>query len=357
MGDSKLDNEKLEDLLRVYQRATSADWADIEALLPDTQGSGLKRLLNYLAASLVELPRNPARNKRVIGERLNLIGRVLDRHIFADNTYASAKRDLRKILRNHFLSTKFTDKPPAIADKLRQQATRGFLISVGADEFDNTARMITRNKHLKTTRDQRHKDQLDISQEFIEDLCNGLNKSDNSHAILLLFELCTGARFGEIVVSSKFELAPTTENKRKRTVKSNLQAPPTVQHIKQTGLLKKISITVKPTVLIKPVLPYIDAADLLARLQQWRDDNHITQGPYDMKLVSRFRTATNELLREFIPGDYSTHILRAIYAVASYDLFRPPNMSENNFLRETLGHEALDVSLSYNHVNIIPNDE
>jgi hypothetical protein len=368
MANDSFVNDLLKDLLRVHPRTTAANWDDVNEMLGETTGQGLRKLVNFLSMAISDLPSKVKKtNKKQIGERLNLVGQVLDRHVLEDNSYANYKRDLRKVLRGHFLSTQFTDKPAKIADKLRQQATKPFLESVGATEFDNRARMIARNQDLKKTRDARHKDQLDISQEFIEDLCNQLMKdaSNKPHCVLLLMELCTGARFGEIVMASKFELMPEVPNKRKRTVKSDLPAPIEMQRVKQTGLLKKVvqvdeAGVDRPSSVIKPVLPYVPANELLMALANWRKKFGIAEnavGSYDTNTVQRFRAATNALLRSYIPGDYSTHILRAIYGVAAYDLFRPANMSENNFLREILGHDALDVSLSYNHVNIIPNSE
>lgn len=364
-------NSILQSLLNLPARASAAEWTDIENEINqldgrEVPGAGLRKLVNFLSLAISTLPKNYKRNKSAIGARLNLIGQVLDKHVIEDNSYASNKRDLRKVLRNHFLSDQFTDKEPKLADKMRQQATRGLLQYVGADKFDNRERMINRNANLRKTRDARHKDQLDISQEYIEDMVKAMvgniEAGVKPHSILLLMELCTGARFGEVVMASKFSRAPDMPNKRKKSVKSGIKTPAVVQRVKQQGLLKKV-VTVEntgPAEVIKPVLPYVDVDQLLEWLAEWREKYGITpamQGTYDVATVARFRQAANKLIKEYMGGDYSTHILRAIYAVAAYDLFRPANMSENDFIRGTLGHDALDVSLSYNHVNIIANDD
>ena len=105
-------------------------------------------------------------------------------------------------------------------------------------QFNNAARTIKVNKQQKEKRDLKHNTLYDISQAHIENMIQKMifdidsGESKYREAILLLPELCTGSRFGECVMASKYEYEGTRKTRRK-----DLKA----EWLLQTGLLKKRS--------------------------------------------------------------------------------------------------------------------
>lgn len=374
------------------------NWTETEALLNELEipSAGQAQLVKFLSNCITELPNNKTaltRSKTLLRETLDLVGEVLDHHILNDSSYKAEKTKLRKVLRDHFMSDQFTEEKETVADRLRQKNIKPFLLSLGVTKFDNAVRITKLNDEAKIKRDQRHNVQLDISQHQIDQMCqkmiSDIESGDPKYktAILLLTEVCLGARFGECVMAATFTHEEDRANSRKKTVKTNRTAPKIMQMVRQTGLLKKPPVAssipeekrdwtsdefkekldLLNRQVLKPCLPYVEASWLIEKLTEWRRSRGITdalEGTYNLKIVGRDRNAANKLLQtRYMDPRYNeqirlkTHLLRAIYAVSAFDLFREQGQSENKFIHDYLGHDAMEVSLSYNFVNMVPDNE
>ena len=151
--------------------------------------------------------------------------------------------------------------------------------------------------------------------------------------ICLLVELCTGARSGEVIEFSTFEVISMTK---------------TLTTIKQTGVLKQGDKS-KVTVITKPLLLGVNGKLLFKALEKWRSTNKQDVGNTNVRM--------NKLLVTYLPN-VTTHMLRAIYAHVAYDTIVKKGIygnvvTLNQFLQESLGHHSFEVGLSYLHVVVV----
>lgn len=374
-------NEKiLKKILALEPTDQTGKNEDIDALLSETDAVGAKTSMATLTNWCEKLIR--AKKARIPIRLFELIGKVIDKHTpspEARAAYAVRLTQLRKAIVQTY------------GEEKGMEAIRESKIS-------NSKRTFERNQIAKKVRDKKHVNAFGISLTEIKDLC-GKMKTDletapgtYQHSIVLLFELCTGARIGECINASTFTVMP------KRKINGKW-----VSFIKQVGILKKrIENKDDPEelddpeqkgegqeacehdddqvggapgeqkgyqndeydprgVLEKPVLPYADPTFLVEQLDAWRVNNAVANpGTYDEKTVKKFNNRINVLLRKryLNPDDYpgvriKTHLLRATYAAAAYQLFSTANQTLNAFIQAYLGHASLEIGLNYSYVKIL----
>ena len=372
-------NEKiLKKILALEPTDQTGKNEDMDALLSDTDAVGAKTSVATLTNWCEKLIR--AKKARIPIRLFELIGKVIDKHTpnpEARSAYAVRLTQLRKAIVQTY------------GDEKGMEAIRESKIS-------NSKRTFERNQIAKKVRDKKHVNAFGISLAEIKDICAKMKTDLESratsykHSIVLLFELCTGARIGEVINASTFTVMP------KRKINGKW-----VSFIKQVGILKKrIENKDDPEelddpeqkgegqdedgddqvgegpgerkgyqndeydprgVLEKPVLPYADPTFLVEQLNEWRAFNAVENpGTYEEKTVKKFNTRINVLLRKryLNPSDYpgvriKTHLLRATYAAAAYQLFSTPNQTLNAFIQAYLGHASLEIGLNYSYVKIL----
>ena len=106
----------------------------------------------------------------------------------------------------------------------------------------------------------------------------------------------------------------------------------------------------------KLILPYVSADYLLEKLTAYRESRGLTDliQSYDKRKVNRSGALANKLLRtRYLPPEFvqeetrvRTHVLRAIYVQASFDLFAGAGTTS-----------GFDVDISYSYIKIIPDDQ
>jgi len=106
---------------------------------------------------------------------------------------------------------------------------------------------------------------------------------------------------------------------------------------------------------------------LVGALTEWRRSRGITpelEGTYNENMVNRDRNKANKLLQKHYLDKRAnkqirvkTHLLRAIYASAAYDLFSDNSESLNVFINDKLGHDDMEVGLRYAFIKIVPEDQ
>lgn len=344
----------------------SADSAKIDKLIEKesfkTAKTTMSRLVN-LADKAIRNKQNPPPVKL-----FSVIGKVMDKHTPADSRSIYSKR--LTILRK------------AITDTYGEQ--EGFRL-IKESGISNSQRTIQMNLFNKAVRDKKHMNSFNISLSSIELLIAKMKEDMEQdaekyrHAILLIMGLTTGARIGEIIGAGKFTLIPERKIGDK-----------TVPFIRQTGVLKKRlkkgkgaddnhddeedydededdddnilqsgGALDKAAVIEKPILPYVNAKWMIDSLKAWRKKHKVKDGEYSEKLSTRFNTPVNKLLQTYYlkPDQYpgvriKTHLLRAVYAAAAYQLYSGPQQTLNSFTQMYLGHDNLETGLSYTYVKI-----
>lgn len=205
-------------------------------------------------------------------------------------------------------------------------------------KLSNTKRTLAHLAAAKSIRNERHKNPYVITMSKVYQLINTWSKLCLSGGVVpdeicLLVELCTGARSGEVIEFSTFEVVSETK---------------TLTTIRQTGVLKQGDKS-KETSITKPLLLGVNGKSLFKVLDKWRPTNK--QDP------SNTNVRMNKLLVTYLPG-ITTHMLRAIYAHVAYDTIVKKGLLSkivtlNQFLQESLGHHSFEVGLSYLHVVVV----
>lgn len=146
---------------------------------------------------------------------------------------------------------------------------------------------------------------------------------------LLLLQICSGARIGEIVYGARFEsIGP--------------------RFIKQIGVLKaKGHRTVD-----KPVL-FITTDEFIRRFQSYRDVL-TRRGVVDAKSATRVIAGMNAQTKKvFNVDDFHSHELRKLYAEMSWRVYGQ-HMKQSGWTSSVLGHDpdSVQVSTSYMTVDL-----
>jgi len=186
------------------------------------------------------------------------------------------------------------------------------------------------------------------------DSLNTVTQPIVSDAIPLLFELCTGARTGEVTSFAEFSVVTQRSTlDTPVTQRSTLDTP--VTFIQQIGCLKQKEKSDSLTI-CKPLLLNVDGDALVYALSMWREANQYTSAighRLNVLLQTRYLSEFHETYR------VSTHLLRTIYANMAYETIVKPNLwgfgvcTLNKFLNDSLGHHSLEMGLAYLHVVIV----
>lgn len=317
-------NETLRKIEALSGRSQLDSWADIDKLTGGQKQSGLLKFVMSVCSNLPELTIDTKKN---ITDQIALIGRVMTKHIVNSNSYTRYMTIIRKELINGFGN----DIIPVML----------------AGRISDSERTKGKNAHQVERRNKRHESSFNISISeimeiigaMVEDLDSGEAKYKNT--ILLLFELCTGARLGEVMSFGKFK-------------------PEGKYSITQEGILKQKESSAAATKVKIPTL--FDAKYLVDHLNKWRADNKITPGTYSIELASETQKKANRLLRsryiagDLENGDIRSHLLRAIYANAAFKLAGGTHETLSGFIGRVLGHTGLETGLSYSFVKITEDD-
>lgn len=316
----------LKKLLDLPNREISANWDDINAITKDAGQIGLFR---FMIKFIPTLPKMNEENKASISEQIGLIGQVLTKHINNSNTYTRYMTDIRRELVNVYGAEII---PVMIAAKISDS---------DRTKIKNAAQIVRRNK--------RHEESFNISVSevmgIIGKMVNDINSGDRRYlnTILLLFELCTGARMGEVMSFGKFTVAGKNQ-------------------IIQEGVLKRGPRSSQAEKLNIPTL--YDAEYLVGHLNAWRKLKNITPGTYSIVHAKNIQQACNDLLRKRYlsteSAEYNStiksHLLRAIYANVAFKLAGGEHETLSGFISRVLGHTGLETGLSYSFIKIVEDE-
>jgi len=312
----------LKKIIDLPNREVSANWDDINAITKDTGQIGL---LRFMLKFIPTMPKMNEENKASILEQIGLIGQVLTKHINNSNTYTRYMTDIRKELVNVYGAEII---PLMIAAKISDS---------DRTKVKNAAQIVRRNK--------RHEESFNISvgevMSIIGKMVNDINSGDRRYlnTIPLLFELCTGARMGEVMSFGKFTVAGKNQ-------------------ITQEGILKRGPKSNQAEKLNIPTL--YDADYLVNHLNAWRKLRGFTAGTYSIESARTVQHSANALLRKRYlstesaeyNGTIKSHLLRAIYANVAFKLAGGEHETLSGFISRVLGHTGLETGLSYSFIKI-----
>ncbi len=365
-------------------------WPEVEKLIDksehDVEGTtNVKRLMNYLIAAIEDLPQKGAIKKRK--QTVKLAGKVWSHLILNGNTYSNGgKGEIRTAIKNHFFGGDYK----AGEDFLRDPDVK----------FDDSERTKRVNAVGEAKSEKRQENAVEISAERVEkiveqmkaDLDSGNSKYDI--VAILLGDLCLGSRWVESLMFSKFE----ADKEEKET---GWKKVPT-KWVKQTGIAKKFNrgIDNRKASVYKPCLPYIDADYVVDHIYAFRDAhpalkakqlNYNSDNKADVRLANQFRYKANKLVQKrYFPGMLtraeakaiqakydkiklerkltkaeeaelaksnqrasSSHLLRAIWANVSYELFRKKGQAKDKYVKDTLGHDSYSPGIRYKDVMVV----
>jgi integrase len=303
-------------------RTAQEDWQDINNL---TKRKGQDGLLKEALKFCGEMPKLDESNRAALSESLALLGAVMTKHILNSNTYTRhmtlIRQELTRLYGPDIIPVMISAK---ISDSERTKVK-------------NAAQITRRNERHETSFNISISEIMDIIGAMVDDINSGAHRYRNT--IVLLFELCTGARMGEVVSYGKF----TADDDN---------------HITQDGVLKRKSGSGSAEKLKIPTL--YSARYLVKHLDAWRKANNITPGTYSMVLAGNTQKKLNQLLRaRYLASDdenpnarIKTHLLRAVYANAAYKLAGGDHETLSGFIHRVLGHSGLETGLSYSFVKI-----
>ena len=308
-------------LLARPARTAQDNWHDIDNI---TEGKGQAGLLTQALSFTQDMPEMAESSRPQLAESLALLGAVLSKHILNSNTYTRYMTLIRQALQKKY-------GPEIIPVMIKAK-------------ISDSERTKVKNAVQVARRNDRHEASFNISISEIMDIIGAMVNDINSgqhryrNTIILLFELCTGARLGEVVSFGKFSADDTN-------------------HITQDGVLKRKGAGLSEKLKI-PVL--YDAKYLIKQLDAWRKRNNITPGTYTIKQACTVQKMVNVLLRRrYLATDddspntrIKTHLLRAIYANAAFKLAGGEHETLSGFIHRVLGHTGLETGLSYSFVKI-----
>jgi hypothetical protein len=313
-------------LISLPTRTALDSWDDIDLLTGNTGQIGLMRFgLQFINS----LPANTAANKPAITEGIELLGQALTKHIQNSNTYTRYMTMMRKELISRYGQEIL---PVMIAAKISDS---------DRTKAKNAVQIVRRNKRHEESFNISISDIMGIIGKMVDDINSGDRRFVNT--IVLLFELCTGARIGEVMSFGKFTVTGPNEITQEGVLKRGPRA----------GQVEKLKI---PTL--------YDAKYLVDHLNAWRALKGFTAGTYDLDEAGKLQSKINILLRkrylstesaEYNTG-IKTHLLRAIYANAAYKLAGGEHETLSGFISRILGHTGLETGLSYSFVKITEDD-
>lgn len=372
----------------IYKPQKRLHWTAVEKILnaqpEEPAGFGLIQLMNYAKALVAQQPVKLTANKRKLYAFYKLLGQVMDHHIISDDTYVAYMTKLRKAIFAH-----------------HGEVEAKQIIESDAGRLNNQERTTRRNENQRIRRNLRHSNAYSISLLRIRSFMNQLKRDIDSanpkykHAVPLLVQISLGCRISEVISASKFEPLPDRYG---------------VHYMKQIGVLKKRSarqeqrglgedddadpeeeeeeaeeaeaaaqvegeepflIVDKQLVLNKPLLPCdgVTSEWLVDKLTAWRAANREFEsiGKYNKSASDRVLPAINKLLqtrystiiykKDSVDAKeakkITTHLLRSIWGAAAFKLYAGSNETLSKFLMEKLGHDDMEVGLSYSWVKII----
>lgn len=316
----------LKKLIDLPARAPNGNWDDINAITKDTGQIGL---LRFMLKFIHTLPKLNEENKKSISEQIGLIGAALTKHIANSNTYTRYMTLIRKELVNVY-GEEIT--PLMISAKISDSERT---------KLKNAAQIVRRNKRHEESFNISVSEVMGIIGKMVDDINSGDRKYLNT--ILLLFELCTGARMGEVMSFGKFTVAGKNQ-------------------IIQEGILKRGPKSSQAEKLNIPTL--YDADYLVNHLNAWRKLKGFTAGTYSISSAHIVQHSANALLRKRYlstesaeyNGTIKSHLLRAIYANVAFKLAGGEHETLSGFISRVLGHTGLETGLSYSFIKIVDDD-
>ena len=161
----------------------------------------------------------------------------------------------------------------------------------------------------------------------------------NPCALATALAITTGRRMIEIFQKGTFTIAsPTSPFQLVFTG----QAKAGLQEIVSIQENKAMEYTI-------PVLA--KAADILASLDILRDHCKATTTTYK-QMNSNWSQKLNAHVKQHVHSELGFHDLRTMYALITYEAFKPHTYSINGWICNTLGHSGLNMSVSYTRMQI-----
>jgi len=310
--------------LKAIEKLPAGDYEGINTITGTRGASGL---LKYIISYISQMPELSNDAKITIREDLEYIGQIMTKHIINDNTYTAYMTKIRTALKNKY--------GPVIIPIMTYA------------NISDSIRTALKNQAQQTRRDSRHNEAFNITTEEITKIINKMIDDINGghwkyrDAILLLFELCTGARLGEIATYSNF--TKTGENE-----------------ITQKGILKTGRQDNEEEQKQKLKIPTLAPADfLIDNLNKWREANEIKTGTYDEDEMRKITMRATYLLRKrYLTNGINddkkptSHLLRGIYATLAFKQFGKKNETPPAFIARVLGHSGLTTGLNYSYIKI-----
>ena len=377
-----------------------------------TSTSGRISLVKYIVQWIKQLPPNLDRVGRLVGMTrfygaLTSVGQAFTHINLNDETQMKTMTPIRKELATHFgrevsqkiiEKTKLSDSDRTRQRNINQDATRERKHAQG---YNISLPFIAR-----------------MADRMIDDIKSG--DARYQHSIILLAELAMGSRIGENINAAKFTLEDSKTQvyelvKQVGVLKKRKPDRPYSANVRRGGQIggarrqkhkfpgpgdaiganssdeeeeeeeeededsddddaKSEAKSNNPLAneayerkaeLIKPILPVVEGRFLLSELAKWRRNHGQVAGRYDPKAVSKYAKQVNKLFksRYLLDRDGNhrvvSHLLRAIYAVASYTTVGReafPGLTLSLYIKKVLGHGSMNIGQSYSHILVIDDE-
>jgi integrase len=199
--------------------------------------------------------------------------------------------------------------------------------------FVDKAVIVARRNAYQSMVAAHNRDKTVITASEINNVLNEVNNSWKDLAIVA--EMSSGARIGELLSKSSFADMGRC--------------------VAQRGISK----SKERDVVVKPVI-FQPASNLIVQIGLIREqlaDKIADKSISDVKLSRRLNAAINRRIRKlFNRNDITTHTLRKIYAIMSYDKYADKSKySEIGWVSRVLGHAAnnLNTAASYSTIGIV----
>lgn len=206
------------------------------------------------------------------------------------------------------------------------------------------------NEETKAVQDQQATQALNMSSavvriencdELIRDARRVLKGGDNAHAvweIAVALAITTGRRMIEIFQKGQFSEEPG----QKYALLFTGQAKAGLQEIVGIRQNKPIEYTIPVLAPAGHIIRSIATLRGLAKTS--------TKNP--KKINSEFCHRLNGHVRRHIHAELGFHDLRTLYALISYEVFKPHTFGLNGWICNTLGHTGLGMSVAYTRMQV-----
>lgn len=183
------------------------------------------------------------------------------------------------------------------------------------------------------------------------DLCKAFDTHKSIHTAILIVQMCTGARWIEVLGMSRFYRATHLPN-----------------HFRVVGVAKCVKNKKElycdkhcTCVLFKPCL-FKSVEYILSLLDYIYDTFYAENGAFvedvdNRTIHNRYYQKTNQMFNTLMCGKFQrhaskTHLLRRLYAHVAYIGYGEKQETLSHYIMKTLGHDHLSTGLAYNEINV-----